>query len=217
MNSYVFEYNLLNTEDRILYHRLQDKFDARLINRVITRVRKQIIELLDEDKYIEAKVYFLILITSAIKNKKGIDFFMDNSKYILNEISKGLQMGMDSISNITPKIGDKNFKDDLLYQYNEYRNLLHRVNDEISNYSDVPEQLNPMQKAMGWMGVEMNTLTDKSNSKISEMMLQGTNMGIIEGVKLWNNNPDATEPVKNILKDFITFQENTVEKLKKYL
>ena len=50
---------------------------------------------------------------------------MDNSKYILNEISKGLQMGMDSISNITPKIGDKNFKDDLLYQYNEYGNLLH--------------------------------------------------------------------------------------------
>lgn len=44
LNSYVFEYNLLNTEDRILYHRLQDKFDARLINRVITRVRKQIIE-----------------------------------------------------------------------------------------------------------------------------------------------------------------------------
>lgn len=28
LNSYVFEYNLLNTEDRILYHRLQDKFDA---------------------------------------------------------------------------------------------------------------------------------------------------------------------------------------------
>lgn len=39
LNSYVFEYNLLNTEDRILYHRLQDKFDARLINGVITRVK----------------------------------------------------------------------------------------------------------------------------------------------------------------------------------
>ena len=35
LNSYVFEYNLLNTEDRILYHRLQDKFDARLINGVM--------------------------------------------------------------------------------------------------------------------------------------------------------------------------------------
>lgn len=58
LNSYVFEYNLLNTEDRILYHRLQDKFDARFINGVITRVREQIIELFDKDKYIEAKVYF---------------------------------------------------------------------------------------------------------------------------------------------------------------
>ena len=69
---------------------------------------------------------------------------MDNSKYILNEISKGLQMGMDSISNITQKIGDQNLKDDLFFQYNEYGNLLQRVNDEMSNYSDVPDQLNPM-------------------------------------------------------------------------
>ena len=44
---------------------------------------------------------------------------------------------------------------------------------------------------MGWMGVEMNTLTDKSNSKIAELMIQGTNMGIIEGVKLLNHNPDT--------------------------
>lgn len=142
---------------------------------------------------------------------------MDNSKYVLNEVGKGLQMGMDSISNITQKVDDANLKEDLLYQYSVYGNLLERVNDEISHYSDIPEQLNPMQKAMGWMSVEMNTLTDKSNSKIAEMMLQGTNMGIIEGVKLWNHNPDASNEIKSILKDFISFQENTVEKLKKYL
>ena len=63
----------------------------------------------------------------------------------------------------------------------------------------------------------MNTLMDKSNSKIAEIMLQGTNMGIIEGVKLLNHNPDATKEVKSILNDFISFQEHTVEKLKEYL
>ena len=142
---------------------------------------------------------------------------MSDSKYILNEIGKGLQMGLDSISNITEKVDDQNFKDDLLNQYAEYSNLLKRTNEEISHYSDVPEQLNPMQKAMGWVSIEMNTMTDKSNSKIAEMMLQGTNMGIIEGVKLWNNNPDTTHEIKSILKDVIAFQEHTVEKLKKYL
>ena len=48
-------------------------------------------------------------------------------------------------------------------------------------------------------------------------MLQGTNMGIIEGVRLLNQNPDADKNVKNILNEFIQFQENTVEQLKKYL
>lgn len=141
----------------------------------------------------------------------------NNSKYVLNEISKGLQMGIDSISNVSKKVEDSNLKEDLLFQSNEYNNLLARVKTEMENYADETEQLNPMPKAMGWMSVEMSTLTDRSNSKISEMMLQGTNMGIIEGTKLWNQNPNVSENVKNILKDFISFQENTVEKLKKYL
>ena len=67
------------------------------------------------------------------------------------------------------------------------------------------------------MSVQFNTLDDKSNSKISEMMIQGTNMGIIVGVKLLNHNPDTDQNVKDILNEFIKFQENTVEQLKKYL
>ena len=142
---------------------------------------------------------------------------MDSSKYVLNEVGKGLQMGLDSISNVTEKVEDGKLKEDLLYQYDVYNDLLQRVNTEITKYSDTPEQLNPMQKAMGWMSVEVNTLTDRSNSKISEMMLKGTNMGIIEGIKLKNRNPDMDNTIKNILDDFIAFQENNVEDLKKYL
>ena len=142
---------------------------------------------------------------------------MDNNRYILNELNKGIKIGMDSISNVSEKVQDDRFKEDLKYQYDEYNKILNEVNQELTNYNDFPKELNPMQKAMGWMGVEMNTITDKSNSKIAELMLQGTNMGIIEGVKLLNQNPDADEEVKNVLNEFIKFQENTVEQLKKYL
>ena len=44
-----------------------------------------------------------------------------------------------------------------------------------------------MNKVMTWYGIEMKTMFDKSNSKIAELLLQGTNMGIIEGRKLLNN------------------------------
>ncbi len=142
---------------------------------------------------------------------------MDSPGYILNEINKGIKMGMDSISTVSEKVQDDRFKKDLKYQYDKYNEILNKVNDELENYDDFPKELNPMQKAMGWMSIQFNTLDDKSNSKISEMMIQGTNMGIVEGVKLLNHNPDTDKNVKDILNEFIQFQENTVEQLKKYL
>ncbi len=142
---------------------------------------------------------------------------MNNENYVLNEINKGIKMGMDSISNVSEKVQDSQFKKDLKYQYDKYNKILNNVNNELSNYNDFPKELNPMQKAMGWMSVEMNTMADKSNSKIAEMMLQGTNLGIIEGIKLKNEYPDLDNSVKNILNEFISFQQNNVEQLKKYL
>lgn len=142
---------------------------------------------------------------------------MDNPQYVLNEINKGIKMGMDSISTISEKVGDNNFKDDLLFQYDKYNEILNRVNSELKNYNDFPKELPPMQKAMGYMDIQMSTLNDKSNSHIAEMLIKGTNMGIIEGVKLKNRNPDINPNISNILDDFIQFQENNVEKLKKYL
>ena len=142
---------------------------------------------------------------------------MDNPEYILNEVNKGIKMGMDSISTISEKVQDGNFKDDLLFQYDKYNEILNRVNSELKNYDDFPQELPPMQKVMGYMDIQMSTLNDKSNSNIAEMLIKGTNMGIIEGVKLKNHNPDADVKIQKILDDFIKYQENNVERLKKYL
>ena len=62
----------------------------------------------------------------------------------------------------------------------------------------------------------MKTLTDKSDSKIAELLLKGTNMGIIEGVKLLNNK-EITKDVRDLIQEFVAMQENEVEYLKRYL
>ena len=143
---------------------------------------------------------------------------MENEQYILNTVNKGLKMGMDSISTISEKVGDNNFKDDLIYQYNQYNDILNRVNAELQNFNDLPSELPPMQKFMGYMDIQISTINDKSNSHIAEMLIKGTNMGIIEGRRLLNQNQEniATD-VKNILNDFVVMQEDSIETLKKYL
>ena len=142
---------------------------------------------------------------------------MNRPEYILNEINKGIKMGMDSISSIAEKVTDDQLKDDLQYEYNQYNAILNDVNAELGKYEEFPKELNPAQKMMGWFDIQMSTLTNDSDSKIAEMLIKGTNMGIIEGVKLLNNNPETTPEIKNILTNFIQFQENNVERLKKYL
>lgn len=142
---------------------------------------------------------------------------MDDPRYVLNEINKGIKMGMDSISTITEKVGDDNFKDDLMFQYNKYNDILNKVNSKLQDYDDLPKELPTMQKTMGWMSIQANTLNDKSNSNMAEMLMKGTNMGIIEGVKMLNRNPELEGDVKGILSEFVKFQENNIEKLKTYL
>ena len=137
---------------------------------------------------------------------------------ILDEVNKGATMGMDAISYVYEKVSDGEFKDVLDTEYKKYEKISKRVNNLYSNYSKKePHETNAMNKMMTWYGIQMKTMTDNTTSKLSELLMQGTNMGIIEGRRLINKNSEAAQDVKNILNDFVVMQEDSVETLKKYL
>ena len=143
---------------------------------------------------------------------------MDNKNIeILNKIHKGIVMGMESISVIEPKVGDRNFRDDLNTQYNEYGKILDKINSTATTSNIELADTSTGEKVMGWANLQMNTMVDKSNSQISEILIRGNTMGIIEGRKLLNQNPDSAQEVKDILNEFVQLQENNIEKLKTYL
>jgi len=137
---------------------------------------------------------------------------------VLNQINKGATMGMEAISQVSKKAQDNTFQEVLDIEYNKYDKISKKVNELYSNYSNnQPEHVNSGTKMMTWSGVQMNTITDSSTSKLSEILMQGTNMGIIKGRKLLNEHPEISSDVKNILSDFVTMQEDSIETLKKYL
>ena len=145
---------------------------------------------------------------------------MDNNVNVLDEINKGATMGMDAIKYVYDKVGDQVFKKVLDGEYRKYKEIADRIAIEYDKFSIMePHSTNVMTKAMSWYGIQMKTMTDQSNEKISELLIQGTNMGIIEGVRLQNQNKneDLTENVRQILDDFVVMQEDSVETLKKYL
>jgi len=140
------------------------------------------------------------------------------NKDTLDELNKGCAMGMDAIKDILEKVEDKEFKKVLEDEHDKYKVIHQKIEDKYSDFSnEEPTTTSAMNKVMtAWM-TDMKLMTDHSDSKIAELLLQGTNMGIIEGKKLLNHKENLDKEVEEILKEYIEMQENSVEIYKQYL
>ncbi len=141
----------------------------------------------------------------------------ENEVNVLDELNKGACMGMDAIHFILDKVEDDHFKQILETQYAQYQSIATKISELYPEYSNKePHDTSAMNKAMTWYNIEMKTLTDKSNSKIAELLLQGTNMGIIEGRKLLNHK-STDDQVNSLVQAYVDMQEEAVEKIKQFL
>lgn len=136
---------------------------------------------------------------------------------ILKEINKDAKMGMDSITMVNEKVQDEKFKELLNEQHNEYQNIFDRTQELLVQENEDIKDVPSMQKAMAWTGIQMNTMNDKSNSKLSELLIQGNDMGVIKGTKLLNESSFTTPEIENLLSDFVRLQEKNIDDLKKFL
>ncbi len=143
---------------------------------------------------------------------------MEENINALDELNKGACMGMDAIKFIIDKVDSKKFKDGLLNQYKKYEDISLKINNLYSRYNDTdtPHETNALEKVMTWYGIEMKTITDHSDSKIAELLLKGTNMGIIEGRRLLNHK-EVDKTVHELIDEYVTMQEDSANDLKNYL
>jgi len=141
----------------------------------------------------------------------------ENKLNVLDELNKGCSMGIDSINYVLEKIENKKLKKILEEQGQTYEKISKEIEKLYSKHSDKePHETNMMEKMMTWYGIQMRINDDDNESKIAELFIKGTNMGIIEGRKLLNNK-DNDKKTKDLIQEYVDFQEEYVEKLKEFL
>lgn len=142
---------------------------------------------------------------------------MDNNINILDELNKGCYMGHDALNFIIPKVEEDKFKDLLEKQLREYEILAKKIDDLYKDYTTKEiHKTNLMTKAMTWYGIQKDTMTDSSVSKLADLLIKGTNMGIIEGKKLLNNKT-MDKKVHKMCKEYVKMQEDYIDRLKEFL
>ena len=143
----------------------------------------------------------------------------NNDMNVLDELNKGSTMGLNAIEFIRKKVGEPNFKNVLDNEYNQYKDISRRINNLYDEYTTEkqPHETSAMNKVMTWWGIQMKAMNDKSNSNLAELLINGTNMGIIEGRRLLNQNPNINKDIQAVLDEYVKMQERSVETLKTFL
>lgn len=142
---------------------------------------------------------------------------MEKNIDILDELHKGSDMGVEAIDMVLKKVKDHSFYDLLEKYKDEYDKFSCEMEDLYQEYSDKEaHEVNMPEKIMAWYGIMKDTMFDDSDSKIAELMINGTVMGIIEGRKILNHKI-MNKKVHSICERFVKMQEKLVEELKKYL
>jgi len=142
---------------------------------------------------------------------------MDTNLNTLDEINKGCSMGLEAIDMILKKVDEHDFRDLLVKFHDDYAEFSDTIIDYYHEYTDEEiHKINTAEKLMAWYGIMKDTVLDDSVSKLSELLINGTVMGIIEGRKILNHKK-LDKKVHSLCEKFVKMQEKYVEKLKDYL
>ena len=138
---------------------------------------------------------------------------------LLEAIYKNVRMGADSIIDIMPKVGDENLRSELTSELKRYEEFSAEIEKYILNLGEEAKDQGILAKLGTKMSVAMNTMMDSTTSHIAEMMIKGGTMGITDATKLLREyeNTSCSEKVLSLAKRVIKYEEETVERLKKFL
>jgi hypothetical protein len=142
---------------------------------------------------------------------------MDENIEMLNYIYQNAEMGKTTIEQILKEVSDLEFRDILKEQLKDYEYVMSKCDTLLNEEGKLPKNINAMPKIMSYFKIKMDTLKDDTSSHIAEMMMQGSNMGVIDITRNLNRYDNVEDNIKDLASRLLKIEENNIEALKPYL
>lgn len=134
-------------------------------------------------------------------------------RQLLAEIFKNLNMGMQSINDLLPKVEDTKIKNELVQMYENYDKFSTQAHLLAENENFDVKTINPFKKAMLWSSIQLNILKDDSSNHILSMLIQGSVMGYTSIMQTLQESGITEGKVYDLANDFIQMQQKDEKKL----
>lgn len=139
---------------------------------------------------------------------------------LLVHIYKDCDMSITTLEKLLKKLTlkDNKIKDAVEDILKEYKKFL-KDTKKILKKEHVEEEKNGLiTKMMANMGVSKEVNADNSDASMADMLIKGITMGTIDmEKKIHQYEKEVDKKDLKLAKEFLSFQQNSIEKLKKYL
>ncbi len=142
---------------------------------------------------------------------------MDSNVALLRELAKNARMGAENIDRLLNITHDPSFKGDLKTQKQGYEHIRARSEDMLRQRGETPPCRPCMDGVKGDMMMGLQTAMDKSVPHLAEMMVLGSNMGVVSALKSLRQYADAEPGVRELVSQLKQFEEDNANRMKQYL
>lgn len=142
---------------------------------------------------------------------------MTEDRALLDEVYKSVTMGSDSVSTLIGKTNDPSMREALTAQLEGYQNFASTARTKMNEKNYRIKETGVLAKIPAEVTMNVTTMMDNSNTKIAEMMINGSTMGIIELTRKIRRTPCADADSSKIANDVVAFEENNIAKMKTFL
>lgn len=142
---------------------------------------------------------------------------MNENVELLNYIYQNAEMGKNTIRQLIGISQDEEYKKLLRSQLQEYASIYGSTDKKLRELNKDAKNINAFSKVTTYAMINLKTLANKSPSHISEMLIQGSTMGIIDLTKKLKEYADADQEILSLANKLLQFEQNNVEECKKYL
>lgn len=136
---------------------------------------------------------------------------------VYREIQKNTDMAMKAIDTISDKVYDDQLALQISRQSLKYAELHNEATRELLNARAESYRGNYLSDIKLKTEIHYNTMLNTSTSHLAELMIRGSNNGIVEMEKALKHNEEAGEKTVSLARELIALEERNIAKLKDYL
>ena len=142
---------------------------------------------------------------------------MNDDVKLLNFIYQNSQMGVETIDQLEKIVEDKNFKRYLKEKYEGYCKIHKDAKEKLNSHGYDEKGISSFEKLRTYLMINMQTLTDKSNTHIAEMMMIGSTMGIVSAIRNLNDYSNADNDIIKLMETLKAFEEKSYHDLQVFI